>query len=192
MSVELRSLAGSVAFAAVAGAGFLLGSAILARIGLGPLPLDLYGLAVAACYATAVAAPRRRRAAGVLALVLATASLAVVRDAWDVAWTSAVIVGMVRGSLGPGPRSLRRFGLEAATGVASVIAAAFVWSPGSLGTALAIWLFYLVQGTLTGLGETRTSPPAAAEDPFVRARRKLERLLDDDPLVFEEPDPVAR
>lgn len=106
--------------------------------------------------------------AALLVLPLGTAHTAV---------GAAALVALCRSGLlhrRPLPRALA---LEAALAAAGLALAALFAGPGAPSLALAVWGYFLVQSAFFLVGGARR--PEAAVDPFDRACRRLQRLLED-------------
>jgi hypothetical protein len=187
----------SLAFAAFAAAGlpvavtfggFVFGAETAAR---------LYLIGAASVYAIGLGADRSRRVAALAFAALAGTILALLPlDLRDTAIGAAGIVAFARGVLREGglgrvsrseakPSEVhwtRALTLEAAFGAAGLAAAGWFARGGLLATCLALWGYFLVQSGFFLIGGDAARAGELARDPFERARARLQRLLEDDPV----------
>jgi hypothetical protein len=168
----------SVAFAAVAGAGVLVALPLAAPVFGAPASLRLYLLGIAVLYVSGLAAERRRGlAAGAVASALALPVLLLPLGAACSAVAAAAIVAIVRSAVVFRSRPLRACVSEAML-LATGLSLAEVLADGTtVGAALAIWGYFLVQSTFFLIGGARLRRADGPVDPFDRARAELLALL---------------
>ena len=173
------SFSHSLGFAVVAAlavpAAFALGAPLVGVAS----TLKLSGVAAAVLYVVGLAPDRPSRAK--VAIVAGALGLLVLGLPLGVAATitaAAAIVALCRSGLIYRSRPLRGLAIEALLGVAGLTTASFLATGGSWSFALAVWGYFLVQSGFFLIGgvESRTEP--AEIDPFVRARRQLDALLE--------------
>jgi hypothetical protein len=134
-------------------------------------------------YAFGLGADRARRVAALGFAVLAGTLLALLPlDLRDTAIGAAGIVAFARGVLREGGLSLRAIALEAAFGAAGLATAGWFARGGLLATCLALWGYFLVQSGFFLITGDLSRAGEIARDPFDRARARLQRLLEDDPI----------
>jgi hypothetical protein len=143
--------------------------------------LSLYLVALTGLYPCALAPQRARGlAAGLVGVALAAVFVAVGRTPGAVALGAATALGVARSGLLVRRRAARALATEVAFLGGGLLLAACVAAPGLLGTALALWAFFLVQGVFPLVGGT---PPrgasTAAVDAFERARARALALLEE-------------
>jgi len=195
--VRWDSFGRSLVFAALAAAGLPVALTFAGALFGGEAAARLYLIGAASIYSIGLCADRSRRLAAFAFAALAGMVLALLPlDLRATAIGAAGIVAFVRGVLLADartqvPRSeakpsevawARALAIEAVFGAAGLAVAAWFARGGLLALCLAIWGYFLVQSgaflirghTLRG-GET-------ARDPFDRARARLQRLLEDDPI----------
>jgi hypothetical protein len=181
---RLDRFARSLAFGALAAAGLpvavtfagaLLGAESAAR---------LYLITAASIYSIGLCPDRSRRAAALAFAALAGGILALLPlDVRATAVAAAGMIAFVRGVLLAQGRTLRAFALEAVFGATGLAAAAHLASrAGLFELCLAIWGYFLVQSGWFLMGGRGTDAGEPARDPFDRARARLERLLEEDPV----------
>ena len=142
-----------------------------------------YVLAAAGVYATGLCTDRSRRVAAFAFAAFAAMILALLPlDLRDTAIGAAGIVAFARGVLLADARTVRGLAIEAAFGAAGLATAAWFARGGLLALCLAIWGYFLVQSGYFLIGARRSNAGESARDPFDRARARLQRLLEDDPV----------
>ena len=173
----------SLVFAALAAAGLPVAVTFAGALLGGEEAARLYAIAAAGIYAVGLCPDRSRRAAAIAFAAFAGAILALLPlDLRATAVGAAGIVAFVRGALLAEGRSLRRaLAIELVFGAAGLFAAAHFARGGLLALCLAIWGYFLVQSGWFLIGG-RTDAAEPARDPFDRARARLQRLLEDDPV----------
>lgn len=173
----------SLAFAALAAAGLPVAVTFAGALFGGEGAARLYVLAAAGAYSVGLCPDRSRRVAAFAFAVFAGMILALLPfDLRDTAIGAAGIVAFARSVLLPGARTLRAFAIEAALGAAGLATAAWFARGGLLALCLAIWGYFLVQSGYFLIGARGPSAGETARDPFDRARARLQRLLEDDPV----------
>ena len=181
--LRLDSFVRSLAFAAFAAAGLpvavtfagaLLGAEGAAR---------LYLIGAASLYAIGLCSDRSRRVAALAIAAFAGAILALLPlDLRATAVGAAGIVAFARGVVLVERRTLRALAIEAVFAVAGLAAAAHFARGGLFALCLALWGYFLVQSGWFLIGGGAASAGESARDPFDRARARLLRLLEDDPV----------
>lgn len=179
---RIDSFAGSLVFAALAAAGLPVAVTFAGALFGAEPTVRLYAIGAAGAYAIALVPDRSRRVAALAFAVFAGAILAVLPlGLRDTALGAASIVAFARGVLLARNHPLRALAIEIVLGVAGLAAAAHFARGGLLALCLAVWGYFLVQsgwfliGASAGAGERE-------RDPFERARARLQRLLEDDPV----------
>jgi len=176
------SFARSLAFAALAAAGLPVAVTFAGALFGAEGAARLYAIAAAAAYAIGLCPDRSRRVGALAFAAFAGVLLALLPlDLRATAVAAAGIVAFVRGVLLADGRTLRALSIEAVFGAAGLAAAAHFARGGLFALCLAFWGYFLVQSGWFLIG----GPAAAGEtarDPFDRARSRLLRLLEDDPV----------
>jgi len=167
----------SLIFAAAAAAGLPVAVVFAGpAIGAG-LTVKLYMLTAAGCYASGLGdRPGPRRAAWALAAAAGLLAASLPLGLTGTAVCATALIAVCRGGLQRQALPLRAVVIELALGAAALGAAAFLASGGLRGLALAVWGYFLVQSAAFLIGGRRAGGPQPAEDPFERARARLERL----------------
>ncbi len=173
----------SLVFAALAATGLPVAVTFAGALFGGEGAARLYTIAAAGTYAVGLCPDRSRRVAAFAFAAFAGMILALLPlDLRDTAIGAAGIVAFARGILRADARSVRIFVIEAAFGAAGLATAAWFARGGLLALCLAIWGYFLVQSGYFLIGARGPSAGEAARDPFDRARARLQRLLEDDPV----------
>jgi hypothetical protein len=179
--MKWNSFARSLAFAALAGAAWP-----AFALATGPLigtraALSLYLVASAAIYVAGLT-PRRVHGVGaaILAAMLGAVFAAVARDPGVVALGAAIAVGVCRSGLLYRARVARALVTEATLLGGGLLLARFLAAPGSLGVALALWGFFLVQSGFFLIGGVAERPgETRGLDRFETAHRRALALLEE-------------
>lgn len=171
----------TLAFGAFAGLGSIPWTMLAAPVFGRGWALSAYCLMAAVCYALAIAPSwHRALAAGAFAALLAAAT-GLLAPTPAVAVTGAVlIVAVTRSGLLYRSKPARALLLEAVLAFGGLVAASALAGPPPLGSALAIWTFFLVQSPyfLIGGTESRDSEEPRI-DPFEQARKRALALMED-------------
>jgi hypothetical protein len=178
--LRLDSFAGSLVFAALAAAGLPVAVTFGGALFGAETAVRLYAIGAAGAYAIALCPDRSRRVAALAFAAFTGAILALLPlGLRDTAIGAAGIVAFARGVLlGQGARALATELVFAAAGLA---AAAHFARGGLFALCLAIWGYFLVQSGWFLIGGCGTLVEHE-RDPFERARDRLQRLLEDDPV----------
>lgn len=171
----------SIAFAALAAAAWPAFALVLAPIVGGRAAATCYGVAIAALYVFGIAPSRGR---GVVAAVTATAIAllfaALGREPGAAALGAATAIGVARSGVLYRSRGARAVALEVALLGGGLVLARWLGAPGLVGTALALWSFFLVQSAFFLVGGIRVAVPhPAGGDRFDAARRRALALLEE-------------
>jgi hypothetical protein len=173
----------SLAFAALAAAGLPVAVTFAGALFGAESAARLYALAAAGVYAIGLCPDRGRRVAALAFVAFAGAILALLPlDLRATAVGAAGIVALVRGALLAEGRPLRALAIEAVFGAAGLAAAAHFARGGLFALCLAFWGYFLVQSGWFLIGGRAAGAGEMARDPFDRARARLVRLLEDDPV----------
>ena len=173
----------SLAFAAFAAAGLPVAVTFAGALFGAEGAARLYAIAAAAAYAIGLCPDRSRRVGALAFAAFAGVLLALLPlDLRDTAIGAAGIVAFARGVLREGGLSLRAIALEAAFGAAGLATAGWFARGGLLATCLALWGYFLVQSGFFLITGDLSRAGEIARDPFDRARARLQRLLEDDPI----------
>jgi hypothetical protein len=147
------------------------------------LAFYLAGCAVA--YAALIGgAPRTSLRNASFAAIGAAAVLVLARGSHvgmgEVAIGLTCVVALVRSGLDPAVRRTRSVVVESVLGGASLVFAAWLATPGYLGSAVALWGYVLVQSLYFLIPRSRDARPGESEgDPFDRARERLLAMLEE-------------
>jgi hypothetical protein len=172
----------TLAFAALAAAGLPVAVTFAGPIFGAEGATRLYLIAAAGIYAVGLCADRSRRAAALALAAFAGTLLAVLPlDLRATAVGAAAIVALARGAL-HADRPLRACTIEIALGAAGLAAADHFARGGLFALCLAVWGYFLVQSSWFLIGRRGPRAGEAAQDPFDRARARLVRLLEEDPV----------
>ena len=175
-----NSFGGSILFAAAAGAGLWVATAVLGPIlGVSGV-VSGYAVAASTLFAIGIAPTRRGAvAAGALASALGALLLLLPIGVHATVTGAAAIVAMCRSGLLYRSRPLRAILLESALLVAGLGLAQLVADRGATSLALAAWGYFLVQSLFFLAGGVASRPSSDPHvDPFDRARSRLQALLD--------------
>ena len=176
-----NSFARSVLFAAIAGAAwpaFALAAAPLFGM---RAALSLYGVGATAVYIAGLAPGLARGlASAFVAIAITVAVAAVAGTPGAAALGAALALGVARSGLIFRRRGARAIAVEILLLGGGLALARFLSGPGVLGSALAIWGFFLVQSAFFVIGGLRSHDPAVALDRFESARRRALALLEDE------------
>jgi len=167
-------------FGALAALGVPATGLLLAPVLGSSLTLSLYVLGLPIAYVAWVAGSLRRAvlAAGLAAIGTFVLLLFLPGHALCAVGAAGILAAVRSGFLfrAPQPRLLV---LEAILLVAGLAVADALATPGLVGSALAVWGFFLVQSLYFPLARPRVRADRPAGDPFERARERLEHLLDE-------------
>jgi hypothetical protein len=181
--LRLDSFARSLVFAALAAAGLPVAVTFAGALIGAEGAARLYLIAGAGIYAVALCHDRSRRVAALAFAAFAGAVLALLPlDLRATAVGAAGIVAFVRGIVLAEGRTLRALAIEAVFAAAGLAAAAHFARGGLFALCLALWGYFLVQSGWFLIGGRAAGAGEPARDPFDRARARLERLLEDDPV----------
>ena len=181
--LRLDSFAGSLVFAALAAAGLPVAVTFGGALFGAEAAVRLYAIGAAGAYAIALCPDRSRRVAALAFAAFAGAILALLPlDLRDTAIGAAGIVAFARGVLLAQGRTLRALAIEIVFAAAGLAAAAHFARGGLFALCLAIWGYFLVQSGWFLIGGHGTGAAERERDPFERARTRLQRLLEDDPV----------
>jgi hypothetical protein len=98
----------------------------------------------------------------------------------EVAIGLTCVVALVRSGLDPALRRTRSFVIESGLGGASLVFAAWLATPGWLGSAVALWGYVLVQSLYFLIPRSRDAHRGeCVGDPFDRARERLIAMLEE-------------
>jgi hypothetical protein len=174
----------SLVFAALAAAGLPVAVTFGGPIFGGSAAARSYLIAAAGIYAIGLCPDRSRRAAALATAVLVGVILALLPlDLRATAVGAAGMIAFVRGVvLANGRRPLRALASEVVFAAAGLAAAAHFARGGLVALCLAIWGYFLVQSGWFLIGDGAVGPGVLERDPFDRARARLLRLLEDDPV----------
>jgi hypothetical protein len=139
----------------------------------------LAGVAAATLYVLGLAPDRPRRAR--VAVVASALGLLLLGLPLGVAATltgAAAIVAVCRSGLIYRSRPSRGLAIEALLGGAGLATASFLATGSVASFALAVWGYFLVQSGFFLIGGVASRTDPAAIDPFERARRQLDALLE--------------
>jgi len=177
----------SLLFGALAAAGLPLAMGLAGPLLGAATALRLYLIGTAALYAVGLAGERTPRlAAAGLATLAGSALAALPLGLAGTAVGAAAIVAVCRSGLLWRQRRWRAVAIEALLGLLGLALARHLAGGGLVGLALGLWGYFLVQSGYFLIGGRSPRRPDATQDPFERARQRLERLLED------EPGPTAR
>jgi hypothetical protein len=172
----------SLAFAALAAAGLPVAVTFAGAVIGSEAAVRLYAIAAAGLYAIGLCPDRSRRFAALASCAFAGMILALLPlGLRATAIGAAGLVAFTRGVLLPDSRNLRALAIEAVLGVAGFAAAGWFARGGLLALSLAVWGYFLVQSGYFLFG-AHGRPAVGNADPFERARVRLQRLLEDDPV----------
>jgi hypothetical protein len=175
----------SLAFAAIAAAG-VVPWLLLARPFVGAHgALALYAIGVTALYVAGLAgATRRGLAAGALAAILASAVSLLTGSLAELAIGIALTMATLRSGLLFRRRgAARALAVEGFLVAAGLLVARVLADGSSLGIALSIWGFLLVQSLFFLIGGAARRERGSLEvDPFDRARSRLTELLEENAI----------
>jgi hypothetical protein len=173
----------SLAFAALAAAGLPVAVTFAGALFGAESAVRLYAIAAAGAYGIGLCPDRSRRVAALAFAAFAGAILALLPlDLSATAVGAAGIVAFVRGVVLADRRTLRAIAVEAVFGAAGLAVAAHFARGGLFALCLAIWGYFLVQSGWFLIGGHAVGAGEIARDPFDRARARLLRLLEDDPV----------
>jgi hypothetical protein len=180
--MKANGFARTLVFGALAGIGWPAFALVATPIAGGGGAISLYVTACAALYAASLA---KRRLHGIAAmLVVVTVAMAVTfvtGTPGGVALGAAIGIGVARSALLQHRRTGRAIAVEIALVGGGLALARFVAAPGALGTALALWSFFLVQSAWFLIGGAAERTSGAVADRFEEARRRALALLEADP-----------
>jgi hypothetical protein len=171
----------SVMLAAIAGAAWP-AFALVATPFLGSsAALSLYAVGATAVHVAAIGPSLARGVAAALVSVLIAVGLGVVVGTSGAAVLGAALaLGIGRSGLLYRSRGARALAVEVVLLGGGLLLARFLFTPGTLGIALAIWGFFLVQSAFFAIGGVRVrGAGAGASDRFESARRRALALLDE-------------
>jgi hypothetical protein len=180
--IRLDSFGRSAAFAAVAALGWMPWAIVVAPILGWPAARAVYLVGVTAVYAGGLAESPPRRASVALVVALAGGLLALVaRGTPELCIALAAALGVARSGFLHRAAPARGVAIEAVLLVGGLLFARFLVG-GPLGTALAVWGFFLLQSCFFLMGGVGGSARAGRHpDPFeeawARATDVLERPL---------------
>ena len=195
--MRMDSFARSLVFAALAAAGLPVAVTFGGALFGAETAVRLYAIGAAGAYAIALCPDRSRRVAALAFAAFAGAILALLPlDLRDTAIGAAGIVAFARGVLLAQGRTqvsrsdtkpseghwARAIAIEIVFGAAGVAAAGHFARGGLFALCLAIWGYFLVQSGWFLIGGRGTWAAEGERDPFERARARLQRLLEDDPV----------
>lgn len=144
--------------------------------------ISVYATACAALFAATFATTQLRSAAAMLVVVtIAMAGAFLTGAPGGVALGAAVGIAVARSGLLAQRRIGRGIAVEIALVGGGLALARFVAATGALGTALALWSFFLVQSAWFLIGGAAERAPAGVADRFEEARRRALALLEADP-----------
>jgi hypothetical protein len=171
----------SVVLAALLGAAWPAFAVVAAPLLGVSAALSLYVVGAIALYVAAIAPGIARGiAAALLSVVIAVGFAVVVGTSGAAVYGAAVALGVARSGLLYRSRSARALAVEALLLGGGLLLARFLFAPGALGTALALWGFFLVQSAFFAIGGVRVRDAhVAAPDRFECARRRALALLDE-------------
>ena len=172
---------GSLAFGAVAAAGYAPFALLFApHLGSGSA-LGCYALLSVSVYAAGLGATRRQGiGAALLAGALGCAALLVAPSARDLVLAAALILGLVRSGLVHRARFARALLLESLLLGAGLGLSAHLLGGSTLSAVLAVWSFYLVQSLYFLVGGVSPRREESAEvDPFDAARARADAVLEE-------------
>ncbi len=173
----------SLVFAALAAAGLPVAVTFAGALFGNEGAARLYLIAAAGAYTIGSCGDRSHRVAALAFAAFAGVVLALLPlDLRATAVGAAGLVAFARCVLLPDARTLRALAIEAVLGAAGLAAAAHFARGGLLALCLAVWGYFLVQSGYYLIGGSTLRAGAAARDPFDRARARLQRLLEDDPV----------
>lgn len=180
--MSTRGFARTLAFGAAAGALWPLAFAASCRMVGWDFAWSLGLTGIAAAYAAGLA-PHARGALASAGFVALLGS--VIQLLWPeplaAAGSAALSIALLRSHwLSTGRSGLRTLCLEMALLLGGLVAARTAFSPDPLGSAAALWAYFLVQSLFFLLSDPAPLPPAPAKgDPFEEALRRANTLLDD-------------
>ena len=121
---------------------------------------------------------RRRLAVGAVSLAGGLVLAGLSRSPGELLVLLSLGLGLLRSGWLFRRRTLRAVAIESLVLVGSVAVARFLAAPGLLGSALAVWGWFVVQSFYFLIGGIETRRPKLREgDPFDEAQRELEELL---------------
>jgi hypothetical protein len=172
--------AGSLAFAALATAGFPFAKLLLDPILGWHLGTQLYLVATAALYPFFVAPNLRRGVAGAcLVALFGMGLLFASTGTTDLALGLAVGVAVARSALLYRTRVARAVAIELTLGLGGLVLARWFGGPGTIGASLGLWGYWLAQSLYFPLAGCEPRRDEQAGDAFDEARTRLRALLRD-------------
>jgi hypothetical protein len=140
--------------------------------------LALHGVLSSVGYAVLLSSGSRQRlAVGVVGLAGGLAVAAFSRSPGELLVLLSLGLALVRSGWLLEQRSWRALAVEGVVLVGSLASARFVAAPGLLGSALALWSWFVVQSFYFLVGGLRVRRPSPEGDAFDAARRELLDLL---------------
>ena len=172
----------SVLLAAIIGAAWPAFALVAAPLLGARAALSLYVVGATAVYVAAIAPSIARGVATALVAVAIALGFAVVAGTpGAVVLGAALALGCARSGLLHRGRAARVLAVEALLLGGGLLLARFLFAPGALGTALALWGFFLVQSAFFAIGGLRVrDSDGVAPDRFECARRRALALLEEE------------
>lgn len=180
--MKWNSFASSVVFAAIAGAAWPAFALVAGPLLGSRAAFSLYLVGLTGVYVAGIAPTLARGiASAFVAVVIAVGVAAVAGASHAAALGAAIALGVARSGLlhrrGGGTRAIA---IEALLLGGGLVLARFLMAPGVLGSALALWGFFLVQSAFFAIGGSPTREAAGVGDRFEAARRRALALLEEE------------
>ena len=172
---------GSLAFAALATAGFPAAKLLLDPIFGWHLATQLYWVAIAALYPFCIAPNLRRGVAGAsFVALLGMGLLLATSHTRELAFGLAVAIAIARSALLYRTRVARAVAIELTLGLGGLVLAGWLGGPGTVGAALGLWGYCLAQSLYFPLAGSEPHRGEATGDAFDEASARLRTLLRQD------------